>query len=144
VKKSVVVAVALVGTLTLSGAANLLGSATADSKAHTLKLVLHNIASHDTGNERSVGADTVKSGGKIVGYASNTARYYPALDKAVGHIAFALNGGTIIGRVSLKGSGSRFAGPIVAGSGRYKRVEGTITGRATGSLRTFVTLRYRF
>ena len=142
-KKSAATAAALVATTVLSGAAVMPGSATEDRAMHTKRLVLHEIASHEVGRYAFAGADTARSRSthEVVGYDSYTGKFYPATNKVVIDVAFALKGGVIVGRVSLSETEERFHGRILKGTGRYNGIEGTITGREGRNV--YLTMHYR-
>jgi hypothetical protein len=106
--------------------------------------VAYSTGADDAGNG-FLGTDKVRSvsSGKVVGFDSFTGRSFPHQDKAVVQLAVALNSGIIMCRASLTGSGSHFEGRVLKGTGSYRGIKGTITGRATGGLRTFYALHYR-
>jgi len=146
VKKAVAAAAAvLVTTSVLSGAAVVPGSATEDRAVHTKRLVLHETASHNLGKRAFAGTDKIRSrhSHELVGYDSYTGTFYPRKEKAVLDVAMALKGGVIVGRVSLDDfTKYRFDGRILKGTGKYKGIEGTATGRLTDSKKTYLTLKY--
>jgi hypothetical protein len=157
-RKSVVAAVALVGATALSGAAVLPGTAalprtaTADSSksdaaavTFTKRFVLHEIRSHGLGRFTFAGADKVmaRRSGEVVGFDSFTGRFFPSQNRVVIDVGVALKGGVIVGRVHASGDVDTFQGPILKGTGKYKDIRGTISGRSASGRRTFVTLVYR-
>lgn len=139
-----------VGLTALTGAAATTGSATAvDAKEqHSKKLVLRELASQDLSRRTFAGADKVKSAasGELVGYDSYTGKYYPRKQKAVLQVALALKGGIIVARVSAtftSDSPPPINGRILKGTGKYKGIDGTVSGRLTESDRVPITLNYR-
>jgi hypothetical protein len=144
-KKQAVAAVALLGASALSGAAVLPGAASADSKAQTMKLVLHEKSSHSLGKFYFGGTDVAKRAGKVVGYDAITGRYYPATDSVLITVTFALKGGTITTRVSSSAADPlHYNGPILGGTGKYKGIDGTISAHSPSesSKKTVATLTY--
>jgi len=140
----------VVGLTALSGAAATSGSAAAgDAKVqHHKKLVLRETASRDLSRRTFAGTDKVKSASsrELVGFDSYTGRFYPHKQKAVLQVAFALKGGIIIARVSAtftSDSPPPISGRILKGTGKYKGIDGTVTGRLTDSDKVFITLHYR-
>jgi hypothetical protein len=143
-KAAAAAAAALATTAALSGAAATPGVATEDRAAHTKRLVLNQIAFTQLGNNSLVGADKVRSRatGKVVGYDSLTITFNPQTATASVDVALALRGGLIVGRVKVEETSEHFEGRILTGTGKYKGIEGTITGREPGR-NVYVTLRYR-
>jgi hypothetical protein len=144
---------ALVAVSSLSGAAVLSSAATAtapgpapvERATHTKKLLLNETASHDVGKTSFVGTDRIRSASthEVIGYDSLSGRFNEKTGKVSVHVAVALRGGIMLGKVSfIADAGPEFAGTITQGSGRYDGVTGTITGRFARHGRTFVTLRY--
>jgi hypothetical protein len=131
----------------LSGAAALPGSASTDNKAQTIKLVMHQTASHRLGKYMFAGTDRAKSGGKFAGYDTISGRFFPKANKVRIQVAFALNGGILLARVSEHGSTPqtiKYRGPILGGSGNFAGVTGRITAHSPASdqTTTYVTLTY--
>lgn len=148
-RAAAVAAAMLVGVTALSGAVAQTGSATTDSTVHTKRLVLHQTATHGVGRYSFVGTDTARSAAtqKVVGYDTISGHYYPRTDSVKIQVAIALRGGIIVARVhSLKSVPNQYVGPIVKGSGKYNGIRGTVTAHSPSqnSLKTFVTLTYRF
>jgi len=117
----------------------------ADSKAqHVKRLVLHETGGHGLGGNTFVGTDKARSRAtnEVVGFDTFTGHFSRATNKVVIHVALALKGGIIVGRVTFDGSQPRFDGRILKGTGKFQGVNGTITGRSTNGKKTFVTLRY--
>ena len=112
---------------------------------HTKRLVLHETASHGVSPRTAVGTDTIRSRRthEVIGFDSFTGTFYPREDRAVFDVAFAFQRGIITARVTLTFSDARFNGRILKGTGAFKGVEGTVTGRSTDSPKTFITLHYR-
>ncbi len=154
-KKSAVAAfaaVAMVGTTGLAGAASVSGAAEGPSSTvtaqtqgtQTKRLVVRELSSRGLSRFTFAGAEKVRSraSGEVVGYDTFTGKFFPRQDKAVVRVALGLRNGIIVGRVVLRGNDSEFEGRILKGFGKYRGIDGTITGRTTNGLRTFVTLRY--
>ena len=141
--KAAVAAAALAAMAALSGAAAAPGVATEDRALHTKRLVLNQIAFKQLGPNSLVGADKVRSRatGDVIGYDSLTIRNNPAAETATVDVALALRGGLIVGRVTV-GAGNHFEGRILSGTGKYRGIDGTITGREP-TRNVYVTLRYR-
>ncbi len=143
---------ALVAVSSLSGAAVLSSAATAtapgpaqvERATHTRKLVLNETASHNLGKTTFAGTDRIKSAAtdKVIGYDSYTGRFNETTRKVVVHVALALRGGIMLGRVTFVGNSDEFTGKITQGSGKFDGVTGTIEGVSPGGRKTFVTLRY--
>jgi hypothetical protein len=109
-------------------------------------LVLRETASHRVGKGAFTGTDTIRSrrSHEIIGYDSFTGKIYPRQEKAVLDVAMSFKGGVIVSRVTLDDfETNQFDGRILKGTGKYKGIEGTVTGRLTNSTKTYVTLKYR-
>jgi hypothetical protein len=148
-RKSVLAAVALLAGSALSGAAVLPGTAAAgtDSKAKTMKFVLHEKTSHSVGRYDFAGTDVAKRAGKVIGYDAITGHYFPATDSVTIDVSVALKGGIITGRVSSDpDTPNQYNGPILNGTGKYKGIDGTVSAHSPSesSKKTFVTLNYHF
>ena len=130
----------------LAGATALPGPATAQMSTHTLRLVIHETASHNLSQTTFVGTDRVRSRAthQVVGFDSFTGRFFPKSEKAVVQVGLALRGGIINLRVSFKGENpNQFHGPILGGTGAYRGISGTVDGQQKkGSEDFFVTLHY--
>ncbi len=145
-KRSAVAAVALVSTAALSGAAVGPGSASADNKTYTKRLIAHSTAEHRVGKYSFVFTDTDRHNGKVIGYDTGSGRFFPKQNKVILDVAAALKGGIILLHISQSGSATSFTGTITGGRGKYAGVGGTVTGHspAQNSKKTYVTLRYHF
>jgi len=144
-KKMVAASAALITATTLSGAAVLAGSATAQSTVHTTKLVLHETGSHDLGRNSFAGTDKARSAatGKVVGFDTISGSFNRKTHEASVDVALALKGGLVVGHVTLTESSPRFKGTITSGTGAFEGITGTIRGRQVGDTgKTFVTLRW--
>jgi hypothetical protein len=143
-RKTAAAATALVMTAALSGAAAAPGVAGEDRALHTKRLVLNQISIKQLGHNSLVGADKVRSRatGEVVGYDSLTIKFDAQTDTATVDVALALRGGIIVGRVKAAETSDHFEGRILTGTGKYKGIEGTITGREP-TRNVYVTLRYR-
>jgi hypothetical protein len=144
-QRSMFASVAAVTALAIiPGGGMVLGSANGDSPTLTKRLVARSTGERDIGNT-FLGTDKVRSrsAGRVLGFDSFTGRFFPTQQRAVVHVAVALKGGIVVFRASVSGSSLRFAGPILRGTGKYRGIEGTVTGRATEDVRTFYTLHYR-
>jgi hypothetical protein len=144
-KKSALAAVALLGVSAVSGAAVLPGAATADSKAKTMRFVLHQKTSHSLGRFDFAGTDVVKRADKVIGYDAITGHYYPATNSVIVMVSFALKDGIITSRVSSSAAEpNHYDGPIISGTGKYKGIDGTISAHSPSqrSKKTFVTLKF--
>jgi hypothetical protein len=142
-RTAIAAAAALVGLTGLSGAA-IVPATGAGGGAHTRHLVLHETGSHQLNENAFVGTDKARSArtGDVVGFDSFTGRFFPAKHRVVIQVALALKGGIIVGRVSFGSEQRRFEGPILKGTGKYRGVDGSITGRFRAHDRTTVTLHY--
>ncbi|MFC4783962.1 hypothetical protein ACT8ZV_05780 [Nocardioides sp. MAHUQ-72] len=144
ISRSFIVSVAAVTALAaIPGGGAVVGSAVGDSPTLTKRLVARSTGEHDVGRT-FLGTDKVRSRstGRVVGFDSFTGRLFPAQERAVVQVAVALKGGIVVFRASVTGSSLRFNGPILRGTGSYRGIEGTVTGRATEGQRTFYTLHY--
>ncbi len=137
-KKTALAAVALATVAALSGASAAPAAApVAQAKAaHTLKWKLTETASHEVGNNRAVGADTIRSvrTGKIVGYDSTTAIFFDQSNSARIQVAFAVKGGILVGQVhgAFTSNDVVFHGRILRGTGKFQGAHGTITAQSIG------------
>lgn len=143
-KKSALAASAALIVPAVCGATILPGAATVDSKAKTMKFVLHEQSSHSLGKFDFGGTDVAKRAGKVIGYDAITGHYYPATDSVTITVSWAFKGGTIVARVESTDEPNHFAGPIVGGTGKYKGIDGSVEAHspAQNSKKTFVTLNY--
>lgn len=147
IKRSVLASFAAATVLAIIPSSGVLvSSATGDSRTLTKRLVARSTGEHDVGT-RFQGTDKVRSRatGRVVGFDSFTGRLFPAQQRAVVQVAVALEGGIVVFRASASSAGPspHFHGPILRGTGTYRGIEGTVTGRATEGRRTFYTLHYR-
>jgi hypothetical protein len=142
-KKIAAAAVALTTLAGLSSAAVSSSTAAPERAMHTKRFVLNEIASHNLGRYAFAGSDRIRSrgSGEVVGYDSYTGVFDPQAETLRVWVGVALKGGVINVRVNFT-EDNRFAGKILGGTGRYKGIDGTVTGRGVSSDRTFVTLRY--
>ena len=152
-KRSAVAAAALVGVSAL-GASVLPGSAASDSTTtsgmqtnamQTKRWVLRETAANPVGPRSGVSTDVIRSRvtGKIVGYDSGVARFYPRQDRIVWQVAFALKGGIIVARLNVNVTETQHTGRILSGTGKYRGIEGTMTSRQRDRTHTLVTLHYQ-
>jgi hypothetical protein len=144
-KKIAAALVALVVTMAgLTSSAVSSSTATQEHPTYTKRLVLHEIASAGLGPRSFAGTDRVRSRatGNVLGFASFTAVFNRRTETARIWASFALRGGLIHVRVRLTEETERFTGRITGGSGKYRGITGTISGRSTSGNRTFVNLHY--
>lgn len=138
-------ATALITATALSGAAVSADSAAAQSTVHTTRLVLHQTGTHQLGRNSFGGTDRAMSRatGKVVGFDAITGTFNRKTHEAHIQVALAIKGGIIQGHITLPENQQRFRGPITHGSGAYRGISGTISGRTVSGTKTFVTLRWR-
>jgi hypothetical protein len=129
--------------LTAVAAAPQLGSAA--PATHTLKLIAHQTASHSSGKNGFLGADTDRSAktGEVVGYDSITGHFNLKTHLVKIDAAVALKGGLLTAHLSGSGDTNRFDGTITGGTGKYAGAQGTIHTHGKGK-RTVITFEYHF
>ena len=110
----------------------------------TKRLVLKEIAGANLGRFSFAGTDRIRSRATndVRGFVSYTGVFNPQTQTVRIFAGLALQGGVIFGRVMLTEESDRFTGRITGGSGKYRGITGTITGRSVGENRTFLNLHY--
>lgn len=128
----------------LTGAAVLQDSATAGTTTHTTRLVLHQVSQHGLGKKDFAGTDKVLSAAThdVVGFDAITGHFDFKTKTALIQAAFALKGGIILVRVPVHRDNPAFKGRILGGTGAYKGISGTVSGREEGHGTTLLTLHW--
>jgi hypothetical protein len=137
---------AIVAAASLALTGGVLVSASADaSKAPTvLKFKVRTLTDHDYGQTGYLASEVAKQGKKIIGYDGVQAAFDPATKTVDIHVALALKGGTIlVDFIDIPAEDAKFSGTLVAGSGKFAGITGTVHARNIGDGDvTRVTLRY--
>lgn len=136
----------LVATTT-AGAALVVGAAAASAQqqatVHTLTFRSHQISSARVGNAVDLEAHRDLRNGHTVGYDAISCHFDFKTKVAHCRVALALVSGTMAGRFTVGASNGTVRGTIVAGTGEYAGVTGTINGHPTSNPKdAIVTLRY--
>jgi hypothetical protein len=139
VASAATVATGLVVATTLDTA-----SATAPTaKAHHLRFVAVQTASHGVGPRSFVGTDVNRHHGKVVGYDTFSGKFNHG--KAFLRVAISRKGGLLFGHITISGPSGHFTGKVTGGRGRFSGATGTIRGfDVKHSNKTFVRVRYLF
>jgi hypothetical protein len=144
-KKYALAAAALAGVTAFTGASAAPATApVAEDKAVTvLRWRLIENASHQLGENAFAGSDTIRSvrTGKIVGYDSYTARFFPQTNKARFHVAAAVRGGILVAALHGTPTQDVFNGRVIRGTGKFAGAEGTVVAKPEANNRVLVTIR---
>lgn len=81
--------------------------------------------------------------GKVIGFDMLDPTFNPKTGKGSGHFAFDTRGGFIDGTLRLTASGA--TGRLTGGTGKFRRVSGSLVARSRNKAgtRTAVTIAYR-
>ena len=133
-------AAAILGT----GALLLPAAASAHSVTHTLKFIAVTQNSADFSKTATGKAETdFSQAGKLIGFDVLYVAFNPRAHTAWGDVALDLDGGFLYGALTPT-PGPVTHGVVTGGTGRFKDVTGTITGRSLNKsgTRTAVTITY--
>lgn len=85
----------------------------------------------------------VTRAGKVIGFDMLNLTFNPKTGKGSGHFAFDTRGGFIKGTLRLTASGA--TGRLTGGTGKFRRVSGSLVARSLNKAgtRTAVTIAYR-
>lgn len=130
-RKITIIAVAGAATATLAvGGAGTLASASTTS--HTLKFTSVQVTEKGFSGGRFVDSDKDVQNGKVIGYDVVNGVYNAEKKTITINFAGALAGGIIYGDGHGSATSTKFTGTITGGTGVYKGIQGTITGKSTG------------
>jgi hypothetical protein len=119
------------------------GVASASGKTHTLVLHGTTLSTHEIGKSHEVEANTLRKGGKIVGYSTDSCDFGGTKDKCA--VTYALEGGDLLGHVTFpitSGQSSTATGKITGGLGSFTGARGTIKVQTGGPNAGTITLKY--
>jgi hypothetical protein len=119
------------------------GVASASSSTHTLVLHGTTLSTHEIGKSHEVEANTLRKGGKIVGYSTDSCDFGSTQDKCA--VTYALEGGDLLGHVTFpisNGSDPAAHGKITGGLGSFTGAKGTIKVIQSGPSAGTITLKY--
>jgi hypothetical protein len=146
-KKYALAAAALAGVTAFTGASAAPATApVAEDKAVTvLRWRLIEQESRQLGQNAFAGSDTIRSvrTGKIVGYDSYTARFFPGTNNVRLQFAAAVKGGILIAALHGTPTQDVFNGRVIRGTGKFTGAQGTVVARPEGGTqnRVLVTIR---
>jgi hypothetical protein len=139
-----IIGTATVAGLVLSGGVLVSASADASPAPVRLQFTARTLHEHGYGKTGYLATESDKQHGKLLGYDAVQAKFDPATKTVDIHVALAIKGGTMLVDFNdVPEDQNPFFGTIVAGSGKFAGVTGTVRARDIGNTgNTRVTLTY--
>jgi hypothetical protein len=120
-------------------------SAMSAAKTHTLKFNSVETAQKNLDKTHFADSDKDVQNGKVVGYDVVNGVYHAKTQSITVDFAASLDGGIVYGTGTGTFKPNRFTGTVTGGTGKFKGVKGTLTGKAYGKddNNEHLTLTYR-